>query len=114
MLFLARADGKVIEGDIEVNARYFTWTDLDLPAGDAGAHDRQTVLTHEMGHLIGVDHLAVVQLSRGPVRRIYRSHCRHKHGTWTVTKHCLTQESLQLHPLKLPPQSLLLRGVAVA
>lgn len=50
----ARADGTIIDADIEINAVDFQWTDLTVK-GNAG-QDLQTVLTHEFGHLIGLDH----------------------------------------------------------
>jgi MYXO-CTERM domain-containing protein len=47
--------GRIHDGDIEVNTENVVWTDLVLhPA--PGKQDLQNALTHEMGHLIGLDH----------------------------------------------------------
>jgi hypothetical protein len=52
----ARADGTIVDGDIEVNAMYFVWADLVADPQAVGKQDLQNALTHEMGHLIGLDH----------------------------------------------------------
>jgi len=54
-VFVQRSTGRIQEADIEVNDRYFSWTDLALNP-DRSKHDLQNALTHEMGHLIGLDH----------------------------------------------------------
>jgi hypothetical protein len=53
-------DGKIRDGDIEVNARYFVWTDVLSDPNSNGKQDLQNALTHEMGHLIGLDHTCIV------------------------------------------------------
>jgi hypothetical protein len=53
-VFVSNTDGKIRDADIEVNAKNFVWTDLDLHPADVGKADLQNVLTHEMGHLIGL------------------------------------------------------------
>jgi hypothetical protein len=60
---VARANGKIVDADIEINALNKTWLDLDpgvTPPFDHGAvievHDLQNTLTHEFGHFIGLDH----------------------------------------------------------
>jgi hypothetical protein len=53
-------DGNIRDGDIEVNARYFAWTDVLTDPNANGKQDLQNALTHEMGHLIGLDHTCVV------------------------------------------------------
>ncbi|HVR64462.1 MAG TPA: hypothetical protein VMU50_21325 [Polyangia bacterium] len=54
-VFVQRSTGRIQEADIEVNDRYFSWTDLDINP-DKTKQDLQNALTHEMGHLIGLDH----------------------------------------------------------
>jgi MYXO-CTERM domain-containing protein len=55
-VFVQRSTGRIQEADIEVNDRWFGWTDLDLFPQDTTKQDLQNALTHEMGHLIGLDH----------------------------------------------------------
>jgi MYXO-CTERM domain-containing protein len=50
----AAMDGAILDADIEVNAVNFTWADLTV-AGSKG-QDLQSTLTHEFGHLLGLDH----------------------------------------------------------
>lgn len=47
-------NGRVIDADIYVNAEFFEWGNLDEEF-DAGV-DVENVLTHEVGHLLGLDH----------------------------------------------------------
>jgi hypothetical protein len=54
-VFVSTASGQIRDVDIEVNARYFAWTDVDTDPSPAGKFDLQDELTHEMGHLIGLD-----------------------------------------------------------
>jgi hypothetical protein len=61
-VFVNKKDGRIRDGDIEVNAQNFNWTDLDLvpdPKLD-GRQDLQNALTHEMGHFIGLDHTCFI------------------------------------------------------
>src|SRR6185369_9462328 len=51
-VFVNTKDGKIRDGDIEVNAKYFVWTDVDTDPNPNGKQDLQNALTHEMGHLI--------------------------------------------------------------
>jgi hypothetical protein len=59
-VFARVSTGEILDADIEVNAALFDWTDVALstadPAALAGEHDLQNALTHELGHLIGLDH----------------------------------------------------------
>lgn len=48
----------LVEFDIHVNASGFTWmTDLTCPTHDCGAYDVQNVVTHEIGHVVGLYHV---------------------------------------------------------
>jgi MYXO-CTERM domain-containing protein len=55
-----RDTGAIRDADIEVNAFHHRWADLMLHPEkldlDPGVQDLQNALTHEMGHLIGLDH----------------------------------------------------------
>jgi hypothetical protein len=57
-VFVNTKDGHIRDADIEVNAKNFVWTDLDTDtsATAQGKQDLQNALTHEMGHLVGLDH----------------------------------------------------------
>jgi MYXO-CTERM domain-containing protein len=55
-VFVNTKDGRIRDADIEVNAKNFIWTDLDLNPTAHDGQDLQNALTHEMGHLIGLDH----------------------------------------------------------
>jgi hypothetical protein len=55
-VFVNKSDGRILDGDIEVNGKNFIWTDLDNDPMGSGKQDLQNALTHEMGHLIGLDH----------------------------------------------------------
>jgi MYXO-CTERM domain-containing protein len=59
-VFVSSATGQIRDADIEVNAKYFAWTDVDTDPAPAGKHDLQDALTHEMGHLIGLADTCVV------------------------------------------------------
>src|SRR3569623_75288 len=57
----SRACGEIVEAAVEVNAdtstaSAFMWADLDVTTTNGGYHDLQNALTHEMGHVIGLDH----------------------------------------------------------
>lgn len=59
------SSGIIRDADIEVNAYHFSWADLvmhpDLRGDGQNFHDLQNALTHEMGHLIGLDHTCYLQ-----------------------------------------------------
>jgi hypothetical protein len=55
-VFVNKKDGRIRDADIEVNAKHFVWADLDLDPSVQNKQDLQNALTHEFGHLIGLDH----------------------------------------------------------
>jgi MYXO-CTERM domain-containing protein len=55
-VFVNKSTGRIMDGDIEVNVLNFIWTDLDIDPSGNRKQDLQNALTHEMGHLIGLDH----------------------------------------------------------
>jgi hypothetical protein len=53
------SSGQLTDADIEVNAFHFMWGDLVVnppTGGGTQVHDLRNAMTHEMGHLIGLDH----------------------------------------------------------
>jgi hypothetical protein len=51
--------GQIYDSDIEINATPtapWVWADVESDAGLSGDMDLQNAVTHEMGHLIGLDH----------------------------------------------------------
>ncbi|MFA6034852.1 MAG: matrixin family metalloprotease [Myxococcota bacterium] len=46
--------GTIVKSDIEVNGEFFTWRVLD--SAGSGYNDIQNTLTHEAGHVTGLDH----------------------------------------------------------
>ncbi len=59
------SSGTIRDADIEVNAVRFKWADLvahpELRAAGQQYHDLQNAVTHEVGHLIGLDHTCYFQ-----------------------------------------------------
>src|SRR5450432_637371 len=53
-VFVTKSDGKIRDADVEVNAKNFLWGDLVLTPSGA-KQDLQNALTHELGHLLGLD-----------------------------------------------------------
>jgi len=66
-VFVDKANGRIIDGDIEVNAKNFIWTDLDTDPTTHIKQDLQNALTHEMGHLAGLDHTCFVPPNPDPL-----------------------------------------------
>ncbi len=53
----SRAHGEIVDADVEVNAtRPLLVTDTTEGGTIVGAHDLLSILTHEFGHLLGLDH----------------------------------------------------------
>jgi hypothetical protein len=48
--------GAILDADIEVNAVNYKWDDLTAKNPANGTMDLQSALTHEVGHLVGLDH----------------------------------------------------------
>jgi uncharacterized protein (TIGR03382 family) len=60
-VFVDTSTGKIKDADIEVNANNFSWADLVAdPSLADSSQDLQNALTHEMGHMIGLDHTCYV------------------------------------------------------
>jgi len=47
--------GEILDADIELNHAYNNFTTIDPGEGEV-AYDLQSILTHEVGHFIGLDH----------------------------------------------------------
>lgn len=47
------SDGQILDADIEINGQWFQFS----TRGEAGKTDVQNAITHEMGHMLGLDHL---------------------------------------------------------
>jgi hypothetical protein len=56
-------DGEIVDADIELNAVRFTFDDTGAPA----AIDLQTVLAHEAGHAVGLDHTCYANRASAPL-----------------------------------------------
>jgi MYXO-CTERM domain-containing protein len=59
-VWAGQTSGTIVDADIEVNAQYAIWTDYVTNPSPA-KQDLQNALTHEMGHLIGLDHNCYTQ-----------------------------------------------------
>jgi len=57
-VFQLKNSGEILDADLEVNAVTFTWGDFvgkpDLMP--YGSHDFQGAITHELGHVLGLEH----------------------------------------------------------
>ena len=59
--------GQLLEADIFLNS-FFTWS--VAAAGQRGNYDVQSIVTHEIGHLLGLGHSALGETSLTPVGRV--------------------------------------------
>ena len=57
------SSGIIRDADVEVNAFHFSWADLVTHPELQGMpfHDLQNAITHEFGHVIGLDHTCYIQ-----------------------------------------------------
>jgi hypothetical protein len=53
-LTFSTCSGEIVDADIEINAVHFTFSATAVPP--SGAVDLRNTLTHEVGHLLGLDH----------------------------------------------------------
>jgi hypothetical protein len=73
-VFQLKNSGEILDTDIEVNGVYFKWADyVSQPSAlDSQSHDFQGAITHELGHVLGLEHTCYIPayLSNGtPVPR---------------------------------------------
>jgi hypothetical protein len=60
-VFALKSDGTVLDSDMELNAVNYRWADVAADGSTLNTpgekiHDLQNTMTHEFGHLIGLDH----------------------------------------------------------
>jgi hypothetical protein len=57
-VFQRKTSGEILDADLEVNATNFTWGDFvgHPELFESDTHDFQGAVTHEFGHVIGLDH----------------------------------------------------------
>jgi len=55
-VFQLTYSGEILDADLEVNAHDFTWGDFVAHPEDTSVQDFQGAITHEFGHVIGLDH----------------------------------------------------------
>jgi uncharacterized protein (TIGR03382 family) len=61
-VFQLKNSGEILDTDIEVNGVSFTWGDFVGRPGlmTSGTHDFQGAITHELGHVLGLEHTCYV------------------------------------------------------
>lgn len=58
-VFAERKTGVIVDTDVEINAKFAMWGDVvanPMLLKSTNTHDLQNTLTHEFGHVIGLDH----------------------------------------------------------
>jgi hypothetical protein len=55
-VFVRNGDGTIVDADIQLNALTVKWSVADLPPPQTDQQDLQAALTHELGHLLGLQH----------------------------------------------------------
>ena len=63
-------DGRIVDADIEFNGVNFTFSSK----GEAGKTDIENTLTHELGHLLGLDHPCMSASMKARVSQIPKDH----------------------------------------
>jgi hypothetical protein len=125
-VFARKSDGEIVDADVELNAVNFTWSDLvRKPNPDADLQDLQNALTHEFGHLIGLDHTCFLAGARpGAVddRGVAVPSCNHADPTVRATtmfaavipgdleRRTLSPDEVRAVCALYPPMDLLLEG----
>ncbi len=61
-VFQLKDSGEILDADIEVNGVHFTWADfVNQPElATFQSHDFQGAVTHEMGHVLGLEHTCYI------------------------------------------------------
>ena len=90
----SNAEGEIVHFDIEVNTENFAWS----TDGAAETHDLQNTITHEFGHVIGLDHSQVAAATMAPsstIGEIFKRelHSDDKEGHQHIYSHPLEQQS---------------------
>jgi MYXO-CTERM domain-containing protein len=70
----AKADGRILDEDMEINAAastFTTWSNLDPgftvdQSNGIQSYDLQNAVTHEFGHFIGLDHTCITDFTLDP------------------------------------------------
>ena len=64
--------GTILDADIEVNLEFHPWELLEAANPLSSSHDLQGTLTHELGHLLGLDH-TLPETFAGPESQSWQS-----------------------------------------
>jgi hypothetical protein len=59
-VFQLKNSGEILDTDIEVNGVNFTWVDFVGQPESYQSHDFQGAITHELGHVLGLDHTCYI------------------------------------------------------